>query len=152
MSMIGDLRQIDVQAARILRHQLLRPGRPADELVFPGDDAPDTLHSGAVEEERLVGIATIICEPSPGEEDDRAWRVRGMATLPEVRGRGYGGLLLERCVEHAVNHGGRLLWCNARAGAVGFYRRYAFTTRGDAFDIPDLGTHYLMTRALSQRD
>jgi ribosomal protein S18 acetylase RimI-like enzyme len=72
-----------------------------------------------------------------------------MATLPEVRGRGYGGLLLDRCVEHAVNHGGRILWCNARAGAVGFYRRYAFTTRGDAFDIPDLGMHYLMSRSLS---
>jgi ribosomal protein S18 acetylase RimI-like enzyme len=72
-----------------------------------------------------------------------------MATLPEVRGRGYGGLLLERCVGHAVNHGGRVLWCNARAAAVGFYRRYAFTTRGDPFDIPDLGPHYLMSRPLA---
>jgi GNAT superfamily N-acetyltransferase len=147
--MIGDLRQIDVDAARWLRHELLRPGRPAAVLVFPGDDDPDSLHLGAFEEERLVGIATVIREPPPGEGDDRAWRVRGMATLPEVRGRGYGGLLLERCLEHAVNHGGRVLWCNARAGAVGFYRRYAFTARGDAFDIPDLGTHYLMSRSLS---
>ena len=150
--MIGDVCQIEIREARGLRHQLLRPGRPADELVFPGDDAPDTLHAGAFVEERLVGIATIIREAPPGEADDRAWRVRGMATLPEIRGRGYGGLLLERCVEHAVNHGGRLLWCNARAGAVGFYRRYALATRGDAFDIPDLGTHYLMSRALPQRD
>lgn len=147
--MIGDLRPIDVLTARALRHQLLRPGRPADELVFPGDDEADSMHLGAFEEERLVGIATVIREPPPGEGDDRAWRVRGMATLPEVRGRGYGGLLLERCVEHAVNHGGRILWCNARAGAVGFYRRYSFVTRGDVFDIPDLGPHYLMSRSLS---
>jgi GNAT superfamily N-acetyltransferase len=147
--MIGDLRQIDLDAARRLRHQLLRPGRPADELVFPGDDEPDSLHLGAFEEERLVGIATVIREPPPGEGGDRAWRVRGMATLPEVRGRGYGGLLLERCVEHAVNHGGAVLWCNARAGAVGFYRRFGFVTQGDVFDIPDLGDHYLMSRTLS---
>jgi GNAT superfamily N-acetyltransferase len=147
--MIGDLRQIDLDAVRRLRHQLLRPGRPADELVFPGDDEPDSLHLGAFEEERLVGIATVIREPPPGEGDDRAWRVRGMATLPEVRGRGYGGLLLERCVEHAVNHGGAVLWCNARAGAVGFYRRFGLVTRGDVFDIPDLGDHYLMSRTLS---
>ena len=71
-----------------------------------------------------------------------------MATLPEVRGRGYGGLLLERCIEHAVNHGDRRMWCNARAGAVGFYRRYAFRTSGDAFEIPGIGEHYLMSRTL----
>jgi GNAT superfamily N-acetyltransferase len=147
--MIGDLRQIDLDAARGLRHQLLRPGRPADELVFPGDEEADSFHLGAFEEERLVGIATVIRESPPGEGDDRAWRIRGMATLPEVRGRGYGGLLLERCVEHAVNHGGRVLWCNARAGAVGFYRRFGFVTHGDVFDIPDLGDHYLMSRTLS---
>jgi GNAT superfamily N-acetyltransferase len=147
--MIGDLRQIDLDAARRLRHELLRPGRPTDELVFPGDDEPDSLHLGAFEEERLVGIATVIREAPPGEGDDRAWRIRGMATLSEVRGRGYGGLLLERCVEHAVNHGGRVLWCNARAGAVGFYRRYGFTARGGVFDVPDLGPHYLMSRTLS---
>jgi GNAT superfamily N-acetyltransferase len=146
---IGDVRAIDVRAARMLRHQLLRPGRPADELVFPGDDAPDTLHSGAFEEDLLVGIATIVREPLPGTDDERAWRLRGMATLPEVRGRGYGGLLLERCVEHAVNHGGAVLWCNARSGAVGFYRRFGFVTHGDVFDIPDLGDHYLMSRTLA---
>jgi GNAT superfamily N-acetyltransferase len=147
--MIGDLRQIDLNTARGLRHQLLRPGRSADELVFPGDDEPDSLHIGAFEEERLVGIATVVREPPPETDDDRAWRVRGMATLPEVRGRGYGGLLLDRCVEHAMNHGGAVVWCNARAGAVGFYRRFGFVTHGDVFDIPGLGDHYLMSRELS---
>jgi GNAT superfamily N-acetyltransferase len=147
--MIGEVRRIDVQAARVLRHRLLRPGRPEDELVFPGDDAPDTLHSGAFEGDRLVGIATIISEPQPGARDDRAWRIRGMATLPEVRGRGYGGLLLEGCLEHAVHHGAQVVWCNARTGAVGFYRRYGFAGRGDPFDIPNIGPHQLMFRPLT---
>ena len=147
--MIGVVRAIGVGEARPLRHQLLRPGRPASELVFPGDDAADALHVGAFEDERLVGIGTVLRDPPPDAADERAWRIRGMATLPEVRGRGYGGLLLERCLQHAVNHGGHLVWCNARVGAIGFYRRYGFATAGEVFEVPEIGEHVFMSRPVS---
>jgi len=118
--------------------------------VFEGDDAFDTLHAGAFNEEALVGIASVMREAPPWDDEaSRAWRLRGMATLPEVRGQGYGGALLERCLAHAIEQGGGLAWCTSRIPAVGFYRRFGFETEGDVFEIPPIGPHVLMRRGLS---
>lgn len=144
------VRPIEIRAARQLRHQLLRPHQEAWEIVFDSDGDPDTAHFGAFEDETLVGIASVMRERPPwAQEDERTWRLRGMATEPEVRGRGYGGALLQRCLTHALDHGADLAWCTARVPAVGFYRRFGFETVGDVFDIPPVGPHVLMRRALA---
>jgi predicted GNAT family N-acyltransferase len=145
---IADLRTIDLRTVRQLRHELLRPHQQPWEIVFEGDDEADTLHVGAFREEVLVGIASVMREPPPGQEDPLAWRLRGMATLPEMRGQGYGGALLERCLRHATDHGGDLAWCTARVPAAGFYRRYGFENVGEVFDVPSIGPHIVMTRRL----
>jgi GNAT superfamily N-acetyltransferase len=147
---ISTTRTIELRAARTLRHELLRPHQEPWEIVFEGDEAADTLHVGAFDEESPVGIASIMREPPPwAEQDDRAWRLRGMATRPEVRGRGYGGALLERCLSHALDHGGDLAWCSARVPAAGFYRRYGFETVGEVYEVAPIGPHVLMRRALA---
>ena len=139
---------IGAEDVRPLRGRLLRPGQSADELVYPGDSLPGALHLGAYLRGDLVGIASVSPESPPGEDDDRAWRVRGMATAPEVRGAGVGGALLEACLAHVRAHGGRVAWCNARTPAVGFYQRFGFATEGEEFDIPGIGPHFVMRRAL----
>lgn len=146
--MIADLRTIDLRAIRQLRHELLRPHQQSWEIVFDGDEEPDTLHVGAFRGEELVGIASAMREAPPGEPDPLAWRLRGMATLPEVRGQGYGGALLDRCLGHALDHGGDLAWCTARVPAAGFYRRHGFESVGDVFEVPPIGPHVLMRRRL----
>ncbi|HEX9122892.1 MAG TPA: GNAT family N-acetyltransferase [Actinomycetota bacterium] len=142
------IRPIEIGAVRELRQRVLRPHQRAEELVYPGDDAPDSLHAGAFEGDELVGIATVIREAPPGTTDERAWRLRGMATLPEVRGKGYGAALLQRCLDHVGKHGGALVWCNARATAVEFYRRSGFEVRGEGFSLPVIGLHFFMLRSL----
>lgn len=146
--MIADLRKIDLRTVRQIRHQLLRPHQQPWEIVFDGDDEADTLHIGAFRDEVLVGVASAMREPPPGDQDPHAWRLRGMATVPEVRGQGYGGALLERCLRHAVDRGGDLAWCTARVPAVGFYRRYAFESVGEVFEVPAVGPHVVMARRL----
>ncbi len=131
-----------------IRAVVLRPGRPATEAVFPGDEDADTVHFGAYTEGRLAGIASIYREAPPGESDDRAWRLRGMATLPEVRGRRLGVALVEACLQRVAIHGGTRLWCNARTEASGFYRKLGFEIIGGEFDIPTVGPHYLMSRSV----
>jgi GNAT superfamily N-acetyltransferase len=145
---IVDVRPADLEAVRLLRHRLLRPHQQPGELRYPGDDAPGSLHIGAFADDEIVGIASIVLESPPDEDERRAWRIRGMATAPHVRGLGYGAALLQRCVEHALDHGGTLVWCTARAGAVGFYRRFGFEVRGEGFELPAIGLHFLMGRAL----
>ena len=71
-----------------------------------------------------------------------------MATVPSVRGAGHGRALLELCFDHIRAQGGRLLWCNARVVALGFYKRLGFVAEGPEFDIHPIGPHYVMTRQL----
>jgi len=51
-------------------------------------------------------------------------------------------------VQHVADHGGGLLWCNARSPAVAFYRRAGFETRGDEWVDPEIGPHVAMERAV----
>ncbi len=90
-----------------------------------------------------MGIASLYREPRPEQAD--GWRLRGMATVPEVRGQGFGIALLAACVDHVAVSGGGELWCNARRAAVGFYRRAGFDVVSDEFDIPGIGPHVVMT-------
>ena len=133
---------------RPLRRRVLRPHQAESELVFAGDDAPDTLHAAVREGGEIVGIATITREPMPGSDRKDAWRVRGMATAPEARGKRHGDALLRACLQHARSHGGGLVWCNARTPAAGFYTRHGFEVRGEEFELPHIGPHYLMWRAV----
>jgi GNAT superfamily N-acetyltransferase len=157
------IRPISAAATRPLRAEVLRPGQPPDALVYPGDDHPDALHVGAFDlgpdgTERLVGIATVHPEPPPAAhrgvipEDayvyGAAFRLRGMATRPEVRGAGHGRALLDACFERVRNRGATYLWCNARLVALAFYERMGLVPVGDQFEIEGIGPHYVMWRAM----
>jgi predicted GNAT family N-acyltransferase len=139
--------RITAEDARPIRHRVLRPGQPPDRLVYPGDDAPTTLHLGVrAPTGELVSAASFYDEPMPGT-GVQAIRLRGMATLPEHRSQGHGRRLIETAcaVLTASNNGQRpTLWCNARVSAAGYYRRLGFVQIGDVFDIADIGAHTVM--------
>jgi GNAT superfamily N-acetyltransferase len=139
---------VDAEAVRPLRAEVLRPGQPREQLIFPGDDEPDALHAAVAIEGRIVGVASVMREPYPHDPLTGDWRVRGMATSAEMRGRGIGGALLARCEEHARDHAGARLWCNARVGARTLYERAGFAVDGEVFEIPLIGPHYLMGKPL----
>jgi len=135
-----------VATIRPLRHEVLRPGQPVSASAYPQDDDQQTLHLAAYDDAgAVVGCATFFPERLDAEP---AWRLRGMATAPAVRGQGYAGEMLARGREELRERGVRLLWCNARASAVGFYERYGFERRGAEFDIAPLGPHYLLVLSL----
>ncbi len=139
-----EIQAVDVEQIRPLRQALLRPHQSADELIYPGDDAPSALHLGAFRNGRLVGIASVFPRPLPGRPGPDVWQLRGMAVEYGHRGYGLGGLLLDRCLAHARAEGARVVWCNARAGSLGFYKRFGFQREGDPFELPDIGPHYRM--------
>jgi predicted GNAT family N-acyltransferase len=137
-----EVRPIAAADTRPLRHRVLRPSQPLEATVYPGDDDPDTLHLGAFEGDRLVGIASLYRE-ARGDQAG-GWRLRGMATDPAFRGRGAGRALVAASVAHVAAHGGGELWCNARAVARSFYGRAGFDIVGDEFHIDDIGPHFVM--------
>jgi GNAT superfamily N-acetyltransferase len=139
---------VDAEIVRPLRRAILRPGAGAAELRYDHDDAPDTLHAAVRAGGAVVAIASVMREAHPHEPRPGDWRLRGMATVPELRGRGLGGALLAFCEEHVRRHDGRRLWCNARTGALAFYERAGFRAQGGVFEIERIGPHVVMSKPL----
>lgn len=127
---------------RALRQRVLRPHLTVEEVAATDDDVPNI----ACYDERgvVVACATVRAEPEPGRELASAWRLRGMASDPELRGRGYGAAVLTAAVDHVRAAGGTELWCNARIAARGFYERHGWTAVGDVWDEPVIGPHVRM--------
>lgn len=154
--------RIDAEATVPLRSRVLRPGYPLDDSRFPGDDDALTFHAGAVLDGCVVSIASMYLEsraadtpaggaPRAADHDTgTAWRLRGMATEPGLRGSGAGRIALDACLAHVRAHGGTLAWCNARIGAVGFYERLGWDVIGSEFEIPTVGPHVVMERRLDR--
>ncbi len=134
---------ISAQDARPIRHAVLRPAQPAERLIYPGDDT--AIHLGIRTNETLVAVASIYSEPIPGTTDP-AWRIRGMATLPEHRGEGHARRLVEAGLTRARQIHPGPAWCNARTTAAGYYERLGFNPLGEEFEIPDIGPHFVMVR------
>jgi GNAT superfamily N-acetyltransferase len=139
---------VSAAAVRPLRQAVLRPHQRAGELVWAGDEDPAALHAAAFDGEALLAVASVVPAPHPRDPRPGDWRVRGMATRPEARGRGLGAALLERCLEHARAHGGARAWCNARTPVIAFYERAGFLVEGEPFELPAIGPHVVMTKTL----
>jgi ribosomal protein S18 acetylase RimI-like enzyme len=71
-----------------------------------------------------------------------------MATHPDHRGHGHGAALARACVEHARAQGASRVWLQARPAAVGLYERAGFTRESAPFEVPGLGPHVRMARAV----
>ena len=83
------------------------------------------------------------------DEQPSGWRLRGMATAPEVRGWGVGADLVDAVVDYVAQSGdGTVLWCTARMAAVGFYERKGFAVIGETWEEPVIGTHIHMHRGV----
>jgi GNAT superfamily N-acetyltransferase len=134
---------IPVADTRSLRHDVLRPHEPPEAIVAhepAGAVAFAALDDG---DERPIAVGLVGPEGGPG-----SWRVRGMATEPEARGRGARPAVLEALIAHARANGATLVWCNARVGALTLYERAGFRAVSDEFEVDRVGPHYRMELAL----
>jgi len=138
------IRPVSIETVRPIRHRVLRAGKPYETTWFPGDDAPSTVHLGVFADRALAGIASLYEQGHEHESAAGVWQLRGMAVLPDYRGRGYGKQLVAACVEEVLRKGGLRLWCNAREHTRDFYTRYGFVQEGALFEIPGVGPHYRM--------
>lgn len=141
-----EVRLVDPEVTLPLRQAVLRPHQTLDEVRADSDGQPGIA---VVEDGRVLACASVRPEPMPGDPRDGDWRLRGMASDPAVRGRGYGAIALAAALDHAKSNGARRVWCNARTPALGFYRKYGFATVGDEFHLEHAGPHYVMVADLS---
>lgn len=131
------VREIPIAATRPLRQAILRPHQTLDELA--AHEPPAAFAVGAFDGDDLIAVGFVAREGGPG-----SWRVRGMATKPEARGRGAGAAVLDALTAHATEQGATRIWCNARTPARSLYERGGFQIASDEFELPDIGPHYVM--------
>jgi GNAT superfamily N-acetyltransferase len=134
-----DVHPVDPTLTRPLRRRVLRPHESLEELA---SHEPPGVHAvGAFDGDELIAVGFVCPDRKPGD-----WRVRGMATLPEHRGRGAGAAILDALVEHARSQGATRVWCNARTPALSLYARAGFEPESGEFEIPGIGPHFVMAR------
>ena len=124
-----------------LRDDMLRKplglGFSPEEL----EEEKEHMLIAAFEEEDILGCCMLV------EENIKTVRLRQMAVLNDLQGKGIGRALMTFAENIARDRGFKVLSMHARKNAVGFYEKMGYKIAGDEFvevTIP----HYLMEKKL----
>ena len=142
------LKNISSEEIRTLRHKVLRQGKPFSTTTYQRDNCIKTFHLAFMKYNVPISCATFYPENTSLISSKRAYRLRGMATIKEHRKKGYGKKIMSKAIEEIKKRKGNFLWCNARLVAVEFYKKLGFSSKGEQFNISDIGPHYFMYKKL----
>ena len=138
------IKEIDALQTFSVRHPVLRPGKSIESCRFDGDNLPTTKHFGLYSNDLLVAVLTILENNSKLFKSKKQYQIRGMAVLIEFQKKGFGEDLIIFAESFIQKKHGDLIWFNARIAAVGFYKKIGFSIIGEAFEIKEVGTHFVM--------
>ncbi|WP_300566866.1 GNAT family N-acetyltransferase [Flavobacterium sp.] len=139
---------IPSKATLSVRQAVLRSGKPLSTCIFEGDDLETTVHFGLYYQGELAGIISLFENKNAIFTDEKQFQIRGMAVLEHFQKMGFGNLLVEKTEEYVKLKNASFIWFNARETAVGFYQKLGYTIIGTAFEIENVGTHYVMHKTL----
>lgn len=137
------LKEITITEAFSVRHPVLREGKPLESCHFEGDDLATTKHFGYFNNNNLIGIISVFKKDNVFFEQSQ-FQIRGMAVLTTHQKKGIGAALVRLAEQYIESQKGRLIWMNARIIAVEFYEKSGYQIIGNSFEIPEIGTHYVM--------
>ncbi len=126
-----------------LRQEVLRPGLPPEESVYPQDADERSTHYGVRQRKKTLGVISMLHDPR-GDIGSEMWRIRGMAVLPDHQRQGHGSTLL-KTIQAIVTKRGGGLWANVRTGVADYYAQHGFQAEGEEFELPGIGPHVVMT-------
>jgi len=101
----------------------------------------DEVLIGAFEEEKMLGCCMLV------REDSTSCRLRQMAVLNNLQGKGIGRALMHFAENIARDLGYRKIIMHARKTAVGFYEKLGYSVSGEEFLEVTL-PHYVMEKKL----
>ena len=85
------------------------------------------MHMAAYEDERMLGCCMLV------EEDPQTVRLRQMAVVNDVQGKGIGRALMQFAENLARDRGYKKITMHARKNAAGFYEKMGYRKKGDEF-------------------
>ena len=101
----------------------------------------DNLLMAAYEDDHLLGCCMLV------EADPQTVRLRQMAVLNDLQGKGVGSALMHFAENLARDRGYKRITMHARKNALGFYEKMGYKQIGEEFEeitIP----HYVMEKQL----
>ena len=124
-----------------LRNDILR--KPLG-LHFTPQELEEEKHEiliGAFEEDKMLGCCMLV------KEEAKTCRLRQMAVLNNVQGKGIGRALMLFAETIARDRGFRKITMHARETALGFYERLGYKISGEEFKEVTI-PHYVMEKNL----
>ena len=124
-----------------LRDAILR--KPLGLSFSPEDveKEKDNMLIGAFEEERMLGCCMLV------KEQPEIVRLRQMAVLNDLQGKGIGRALMNFAENLARDSGYKIIRMHARHNSVGFYEKVGYKIKGDQF-IEITIPHFIMEKEL----
>ncbi|MET0635814.1 MAG: GNAT family N-acetyltransferase [Chitinophagaceae bacterium] len=113
-------------------------------LVFTPEELEEekgNMLIAAYEDDQILGCCMLV------EEEPQVVRLRQMAVLNDLQGKGVGRALINFAENIARDRGYRAIRMHARINAVGFYEKVGYKVRGDQFTEVTI-PHYLMEKML----
>lgn len=124
-----------------LRDDILRKplglGFTQEEL----DSEKDNMLIGAFDDEHMLGCCMLV------EENPDTVRLRQMAVLNDLQGKGIGRALMGFAENLARDRGYKILSMHARKNAIGFYEKMGYKVASDEFTEVTI-PHYVMEKRL----
>lgn len=129
-----------------IRKEILRKGIPLSERIR-GEFDESSFHIGFFMNTKLIGVCSFI-EKKHECFQGIQYRLAGMAILEKHQRRGVGSSLIKNALIILKKRNVSIVWCNARVSALKFYDKLGFLIKGEQFDIPHIGGHFIMYKNL----
>lgn len=105
------------------------------------DSEKDNMLIGAFEDEEMLGCCMLV------EENPNTVRLRQMAVLNDLQGKGIGRALMNFAENIARDRGYKTLSMHARKNAIGFYEKMGYKVASDEFTEVTI-PHFVMEKRL----
>lgn len=124
-----------------LREDILRKPLGLSFTTEELETERNNLMMGAYEDDKMLGCCMLV------EENPQTVRLRQMAVINDIQGKGVGKALIQFAENLARDHGYRKITMHARKNALGFYEKMGYQVKGDEFEEVTI-PHYVMEKDL----
>jgi ribosomal protein S18 acetylase RimI-like enzyme len=124
-----------------LRYEILRKPLGLQFSQEELDAEKEEILVGAFEDDKILGCCMLV------KSDDKTCRLRQMAVINKLQGKGIGKALMVFAENLARDRGFRKLTMHARKSAIGFYEHLGYRVVGEEFQEVTI-SHYVMEKDL----
>lgn len=88
------IKKITASETHLVRHPVLRKGKPKESYFFEEDNLETTNHFGLFLEQEIVAIISLYKKTNTQLVEKLQYQIRGMAVLENQRKKGFGKALI----------------------------------------------------------